>query len=482
MEDPQERYWTPRQRIGAVLAPLAFVGLWFAPLELSTEAHRLSAIFVAVIILWITEVLPIAATALLIAPLLVVCGVTDASTAFSPYADPLLFLFVGGFMIAQSMTRHGLDRRIALGIVSLKVIGDSPTRVRMAFMVTAALLSMWVSNTATAAILVPIMLGLLGATEKDRGATDRTITGSLLCIAYTCSIGGLGTPVGSPPNLIAMRFLKDAGHSFAFFDWVKVAFPITVVMIVVSFFVYAIFFPPIDIPKDTKASRPAPKGPLSKGEWVTLLAFSVAVVGWMLPGIFKLIGTDSLTKIGSLMPGGAVAILAASILFMFRDDRDRVLPWHEATQIDWGIIMLFGGGISLGHQLSETGLAGILATQVVEATGVSNLWALTALVTFFTIFFTEVCSNTATSNMVSPLVIAVAAELGVSPIPPVLAVGLAASCAFMLPIATGPNAVVYGSGRVTVPAMMQAGFALNLLCGLIIIVMLRLLCPLWGWG
>jgi len=467
-----------RTLAGAILAPTLFLLLWFAPLGLQAPAHRLAAIFAAVIVMWVTEVVPISVTALLIAPAMVVTGVTDAKSAFAPYADPLLFLFVGGFMIARSMTRHGLDRRLALSMVSMPGVRGAPARVRLAFMATGLVLSMWISNTATTAILLPILIGLL---DRAQGPThdDASGTGGILAVAYGSSIGGLGTPVGSPPNLIAMGFLRDAGYELSFFDWVKIGLPTAVLMLLATFLLFQRRFPPVASGVDHEPIAPA----WSRGEKVTLLSFGLAVLGWMLPGILKALSVPGAGEISKALPGGAVAILAASVLFFFRDPqrRSRVLPWSDAARIDWGIIMLFGGGISMGRQMFDTGLAEALSKLFVETTGVSELWTFTALVAVFTIFFTETCSNTATSNMLSPLVIAVASELGVSPFPPVLAVGLAASCAFMLPIATGPNAIAYGTGRVEQSTMIRTGFWLNLVAVVVILILLRLLCPLYGW-
>jgi sodium-dependent dicarboxylate transporter 2/3/5 len=468
-----------RWRIWAALAaPALAVAIALAPLDLPENAHRLAAIFVAVILLWVTEAIPIAVTALLIAPLMVVAGITDAETAFAPYADPLLFLFVGGFMIANSMTRHGLDRRIALGLLSVPFIAGVPSRVRAAFMVVAVLISMWISNTATAAILVPIFIGLTD--EQEDPAAKRSATGGLLAIAYAASIGGLGTPVGSPPNLIAMRFLERAGHRLSFFDWVKLGLPTALLL---TFAVYLLFQrrSPATLGGAVLAKGEAP--PWSRGELVTAVAFAAAVVGWMAPGVMEALGLPEARTVNALLPGGAVAMFAASILYVVPDAgaKERVLPWREGVKIDWGIIMLFGGGISLGTQLFDTGLAEAISRGFVAVTGVDDLWTLTAFVTVFTIFFTETCSNTATANMLAPLVIAVATELEVSPLPPVLAVGLAASCAFMLPIATGPNAVIYGTGRVPQIEMIKAGFWLNVVATILILILLRLLCPLYGW-
>jgi sodium-dependent dicarboxylate transporter 2/3/5 len=470
-----------RGPVGAWLAVLAFLVVWFAPLPLELRAHRLAAIFVAVIVLWVSEAIPIAATALLIAPAMIACGVTDETAAFAPYASPLLYLFVGGFMIARSMTRHGLDRRLALGMASMRGIAGSANRIRVAFAVTGMMLSMWISNTATTAILIPIFLGFAG--EGETPGRARATTGGLLAIAYACSIGGLGTPVGSPPNLIAMGFLRDEGIAFEFVDWVAVGLPTALVLTVATLLFFHWRSPAPRIEDDT-AVRPA-FGPLSRGERVTALSFAIAVVGWMVPGLLKAAGHPWGAPLEAALPGGAVALIATVPLFLVparSGSSERVLPWPEAARIDWGIILLFGGGISLGRQMFDTGLAAALARGFVDWTGVSDMWVLTGVVIVFTIFFTEVCSNTATSNMLSPLVIAIAQELEISPIPPVLGVGLAASCAFMLPIATGPNAIAYGTGRIPQGSMIRAGFALNLICAGLLFVLLRVLTPLLGWA
>ncbi|MBO6939342.1 MAG: SLC13/DASS family transporter [Deltaproteobacteria bacterium] len=480
--DPADPGSTERRhlgkKIGLALAPLVFVAVWFLPIGLDQASHRLAAVFGAVVILWVTEALPIAATALLIAPLIVATGVADAKTAFAPYADPLLFLFVGGFFIARAMARHGLDRRIASSLVSLKAVGNSPLRIRAAFMVTGALLSMWISNTATTAILVPILLGTFASGQRQ--------SGSLLAVAYACSIGGLGTLVGSPPNGITARLLTNAGHPFEFVEWMMIGVPTAIVCLALVFLVTRKLSPPGERPpmedeEEVELAEP-PAARWTRGEKVVLLSFALAVVGWMVPGILKSAGTELGTTLSRALPGGVVALFASSVLFVFRDRRgELVLPWREAGRIDWGIIMLFGGGLSLGQQMADTGLADAVARAFVSSTGITDLWALTILIAVGTIFFTEVCSNTASANILVPIVIAIAAEAGVSPLPPALAVGLAASCAFMLPIATGPNAIVYGSGKVTLPEMMKTGFWLNLACGLVIVLVLWLLLPLYGW-
>lgn len=483
-----------RARVGALLTPLSFGIVWLLPLPLDTAQHRLLAILCATVVAWITEVVPIPVTALMIAPAMTAAGITDAKRAFSPYADPLLFLFYGSFFIAAAMSRHGLDRRIAHAIVTHPLIAGVPSRTRAALMATGMMLSMWISNTASTAMLMPILIGTFGKLDAQPGRS-RALTGSLLAIAYACSIGGVGTLVGTPPNLIAVGLLKKAGVELTFLEWSLLGVPVAVTLTAAIYALFARSYPPqpaAEQSADTGAAQ-APlagrtalaQGPLSRGEGVTAFAFAVAVIGWVLPGTLKAFESPLEPAVSAALPAGAVAMLASSFLFIFKDgspERTAVLPWRQARDIDWGLIMLYGGGISLGSQMFETGLAETLGRGFIALTGVSDVWVLTALVIVFTIFFTEVCSNTATSNMVIPLVIGVTTELGVSPVPPTLGVALAASCAFMMPIATGPNAIVYSSGHIPLPAMVRAGFVLNLVCGALLFALLRLLLPAYGWG
>ncbi len=460
------------ERAGFILTPVAFLAVWFLPFPLEQDAHRLAAIFAAVVVAWVTEVVPISVTALLIAPAMIAAGVTDAKSAFSPYSDPLIFLFIGGFFIARAMMRHGLDRRIAFSLMSLSIVHGSPSRMRFAFMGGGLLLSMWISNTATAAILIPILLGTFVGAEPDRQS------GGVLAIAYACSIGGMGSLVGSPPNVITARFLQGAGVDFGFVDWMSVGLPTALVLVVVLAALLQKLAPPPTVGLDPNY-KPAP---WSYGELITALSFGLAVTGWMLPSLWEAAGGPWGKELVRALPGGAVAIMASSVLFLFRDRSGaRVLPWNDAVKIDWGIILLFGGGISLGNQMFETGLAAEMSKWFVAVSGVSSVWGLTAALIAFTIFFTEVCSNTASSNMLVPLAIAAALELGVSPIPPALAVGLSASCAFMLPIATGPNAVAYGTGVIQLRGMMRIGLILNIACGFTLFSVLWVMSGLYGW-
>ncbi|MFK7989147.1 MAG: DASS family sodium-coupled anion symporter [Sandaracinaceae bacterium] len=480
-EDPIESDGRWRIVLGAVGAPLVFVALLLLPLPLPLPAHRLAAIFGAVLIAWVTEVIPIAATALLIAPLMVVLGVTDASDAFRHYADPLLYLFVGGFFIAEAMSQHGLDRRIAKAVLTARWVAGAPKRVRVALMVAGALLSMWISNTASTAILIPILLKMLSGKDK-KGAT-----GAILALAYACSVGGLGTLVGSPPNVFTLRLLREGGVDLGFLDWSMIGLPTAMLVGLAVYGITRRMFPPETAvgPDTTTAALEAfDDVPVrwSRGEVTTAVSFGLAVLGWTVPGVVKALDLSFAATLSATLKPGVVALLAASILFAVPDGKGaRVLGWRRAARIDWGIILLFGGGIALGKQLVETRLAHRMSEGFIAVTGIEDLWVLTGVCAVFTIFFTEVCSNTATANMLVPLVVATAAQLGVSPVPPALAVGLAASCAFMLPIATGPNAIAYSSGRVRQSDMMRVGLVLNVVSAAIVFLVVRVLCPLYGW-
>ena len=455
------------------VAPGLFVATWFAPFGLEPRAQHLAAVFSAVIVAWVTEVMPISVTALLIAPAMIATGVTDSRTAFAPYADPLIFLFIGGFFIARAMTRHGLDRRIARSLMAFPLVRGSPVRIRVAFMFTAVVLSMWISNTATSAILIPILLGTLP--EDDEHAP-----GSVLAIAYAASVGGMGTLIGTPPNFITVRFLQEqAGVSLDFVQWMGVGVPSALGLATVIGVVLQWLAPPPPV----EANVTLASSPWSKGEIVAAVCFGLAVVGWTVPGIMRAVGASSAEAVARALPIGAVAIFAAAPLF-FMLDSDRktlVLPWHDAARIDWGLILLFGGGLTLGAQMFDTGLAAEIGRWFLGVTGIRSLWGLTAALVVFTVFFTEACSNTASSNMIVPLAIAAAVELDVSPLPPAIAVGLAASCAFMLPIATGPNAVAYGTGLLQLPFMMRVGVVLNIVSALTLLAVLYVLSSFYGW-
>ena len=481
-----------RERAGVVLAPLAFAALWFAPLGLSTEAHRLAAIMGAVVVLWVTEAIPMAMTAFLGVAASVALGVAPASVAFAPFADPLIFLFVGTFMLAQAIFFHGLDRRFAFAILSLPGVGDRPWRVLVAYASVACLISMWISNTATVAMMFPIGLSLLGALESRRDGAPLPAgfaTALLLANAFGASIGGMGTPVGTPPNLIGLGFIRrELGVDLPFFSWMALGVPLCAVLM--GWMVFDLGR--AGAPAGTRltgvsqlvGAQRAELGPWSRGEKNSLFAFAATVFFWVLPGIVALVaGQDSplYRSLSALLPEAVVALFGAGLLFVLPTNLRRhefTLPWHEAVKIDWWIVFLYGGGIALGTLAFKTGLADALGSALTSLLGVRSELGLIALSTSLAALLSETTSNTAAANMVVPVVIAFARFAGIDPVLPALAATMGSSLGFMLPVSTPCNAIVYGSGRIPLTSMMRHGVLLDVAGIAAIVAVVSLLGPL----
>lgn len=477
-----------RQAIGLALGPLAAVALLAFPIGgVSAEAARLAAVVAWVVIWWITEAVPLPVTALLGPALTVVLGVTTVKDAFSPFGDPVIFLFLGGFLVAQGMTVHGLDRRIALGILASRWVAGHPSRVLAAFALLAAGLSMWLSNTATTAMLYPIALGVLGASPalgRTGGGRRTFATGLLLVCAYGSSIGGIGTPVGTPPNIIAMGQLDTlAGVRIGFLPWMALAVPVALAMLAFALlYIRLTFRAPAGSALDVAAVRSQRRalGTLTRGERNVLVAFLIAVAGWVGPGLATAaLGASHplAARLAAALPESVVAMIAAALLFVLPVDwktRRFTLTWKQGSDIDWGTLLLFGGGLSLGAAMFRTGLAAALGHGLTRVSGANSEAALLVLFTAIAVYLTEVTSNTATATMLVPLAIAAAQAAGVDPTLPAVGCALGCSMAFMLPVATPPNAIVYGSGRVTIMHMALSGFWLNLAACVLIPAMLLL--------
>lgn len=506
ISEAEERFDQLRRRSGFYLAPLVFATVFFLTHgSLSPEGSRLSAVLTGVLVLWMTEAIPMPMTAILGASLCVLLGVADAKTVFGPFADPIIFLFVGSFILARAMMLHRLDRRFALTILSPRWVRSHPARLLAALGLVTALISMWVSNTATTAMMLPIALGVLNALKDlGKGKSGSPLnasrwpfaTGFMLMVAYSASIGGIGTPVGSPPNLIGIGLIKKLAHvDINFFQWMAVGVPLSLAMYTVLFLLLYRLHPAekqeiSDAPNLGAYMRTERE---ALGEWTvgqvnTLVAFGVGIVLWVTPGIFNAaLGAEHpYVKLASeRLPEGVVALLAASLLFMLPTRARKgefTLNWQEATRIDWGTILLFGGGLSLGGLMFSTGVAEVMGKAITGLIGSNSLWGLTGVSIAMAIVMSEATSNTATANMIIPVVIAIAQAAHVNPVPPALGACLGASYGFMLPVSTAPNAIVYGTGLVPIPKMVRAGVLFDL-CGFLIIwIGLRLLCPLLGWG
>lgn len=456
------------------------------------------AVFGLVITLWITEAIPLAVTALLGPALCVVCGVNSEREVFKSFGHPILFLFLGSFLLAEGMLHHGLNRRIAFFILGLNWVAKSPARILAAFGVITGFLSMWISNTTAAAMMFPIAVAIL--TEMARRQSElsgREVkhtelkfgTGLMLAAAFAASIGGLATPVGTPPNLIGIGFIeRSLGFKITFFQWMAMGLPLAVVLI--AFLVFYL-------------NRVCPAGPallggsaawiheqkerlgrLTRGERNVLLAFSVTVLLRLLPGMAAVsAGTQApfYQWLNAHLPEGVCALVGASLLFVLPVNWARgefTLSWREARRIHWGTVLLFGGGLAMGDAMFSTGLAKWMGEGIASAMQTHTAFGLIVLFTVIATLLTETTSNTATANMIIPVAIAVAQAAGVPPLQPALAACLAASLAFMLPVSTPPNAVVYGSGCVPLTRMIRHGIALDVVSMAAVIATVYWLVPL----
>jgi sodium-dependent dicarboxylate transporter 2/3/5 len=489
LSEAEVRFERRRRKAGLILGPAGFALLLaFPPPSLGSGAGPLLAVVAWVLVWWITEAVPLPVTAVLGPALTVVLGVVPAREAFAPFGDPIIFLFLGSFLLARAMSAHGLDRRLARAVLAIPAASSSPRRVVWTFAALAAALSMWVSNSATTAMLFPIALGVLGTMDGERGRSSPLARSLLLACAYGASVGGIGTPVGSPPNLVAIGQLSSlAGIRVGFVPWLLVALPVMLAMIGVTALVLGV---PVRVGEAIGPARPAspvataPAGAMTAGERSVTAAFLLTVTLWVAPGILSLVlgsGHPLATAIGRALPEGAVAVLGAALLFVLPgggNERRCALTWSEATEIDWGTLLLFGGGLSLGGAMFRTGLSEALGKGLVSATGVSTTVGLTIVFSVFSIFFTEITSNTAAATMLVPLAIASAQAAGASPLEPALGCALGCSMAFMLPVATPPNAIVYSSGLVPIGTMARAGMWMNVAACVVIPVGVLLLVPL----
>jgi len=489
----EEQFNRRRRTAGLVLAPAVFLILLFAPLgDLPVAAHRMAAVMGLVVTLWLTEALPLAMTALLGPCVAVMLGVTNGRQALAPFADPIIFLFIGGFMLAQAMFVHGLDRRIAYGALAIKGVGSSAFRILLVYGAVCTAMSMWISNTATTAMMFPIGLSIIAHLHRsstDQAAVRRFALGMMLITSFGPSIGGMGTPVGTPPNLIGIGMLeKIIGERISFFSWMAIGVPVVIVLfgyLVLQF--YWTSTRGLQVPGDGTAMvqhELARLGPMSAGQRNVLMAFGVTIALWVAPGVFAIAGVDDTAfarGYAASMPEGVAALMGAVLLFVLPVDwRERrfTLTWDEAVKIDWGITLLYGGGLALGELTFSTGLAQAMGEGVASWLPSQSAFALTVLFTGAAILISEAASNTASANMIIPIAIAVSQAAGVRAIEPVLGATLGASMGFMMPVSTAPNAIVYSSGFVPIGQMMRHGVLLDLVAFVTIVATVMTLGPI----
>ncbi|MDW6005021.1 SLC13 family permease [Vibrio mangrovi] len=396
--------------------------------------------FIAV--LWLTEALHVTVTAVLVPVMAVLSGVFDTTTALSNFSNPIIFLFLGGFALAAAMHRQGLDKVVADKVLLL-ARGKMSVAVFMLFSVTA-LISMWISNTATTAMMLPLVLGILSKVDEDKG--HQTYVFVLLGIAYSASIGGIATVVGSPPNAIAAA---EVGLTFT--DWMKFGLPTTVVLLPVAIVILYVLLKP-----DLSGHFELNHDPVDwdKGKVVTLGIFSLIVVLWIFSKPINAV-------LGGFKSFDTIIALGAIVLVSFA----RVVHWKDIEKTaDWGVLLLFGGGICLSNVLKQTGTSVFIAHELSNMiSGLGLLW-IVVIIAAFVVFLTEFASNTASAALLVPVFASVAEAFGVSPVLLSVLIAVAASCAFMLPVATPPNAIVFASGHIQQSEMMRVGIFLNFAC------------------
>jgi len=504
ISEAEERFERWRKICGAVAAPLGFLVTWLLTAQsLSPQGRNLSAVLVCVALLWMTEPIPLPVTAIVGPTLCILTGVASAKTVLAPFADPIVFLFIGSFILARAMMLHGLDRRLAIGFLSIRWVGGRPLRVMAVLGAVTAITSMWISNTATAAMMFPVGLGILQTLHELRDPSSRGslrdwpyAAGLMLMIAYSAAIGGVGTPVGTPPNLITIGLLDSlVGMKISFFRWMSLAVPMLLLMWPVLFLLLRLLHP-VGKMSDTAAGdlhaylqqQRAKLGRWTAGQFNTLAAFGVALLLWVSSGILSIVldkGSPVAAFLEHRVPESVAALIAASLLFILpvnlREGRF-TMSWEEAVKIDWGTILLFGSGISLGKLMFDTGVAQALGHGVVGLTGAQSLWSLTAVSVAMGIFISETTSNTSATNMLVPVVIAIAQAASLDPVPPALGACFGANYGFMLPVSVPPNAIVYSSGLVPITKMMRAGVLFDILGFFLVLGALRVLCPLLGFG
>ena len=472
------------RRIGFILGPLLFVLilLFFKPEGLSPEARAVLASTAWIAVWWITEAIPIAVTALLpivLFPLTGGLGLNDTTSAFG---HKYVFLYMGGFIIAIAIEKWNLHRRIALNIIH--VIGSDIKKIILGFMVATAFLSMWISNTATSVMMLPIGIAII-TQLKDNPATIENETqlfgkALMLAIAYSSSIGGLATLIGTPPNLVLAGVVLDTyDYEITFLQWFMFGFPIAILLLFICWKYltnYAFSFKQKEFPggkQEIKRLRLA-LGKVSYEEKMVALVFGTTAFFWI---------TRSLL-FDKLLPGlddTIIAIVFAVVLFLIpsKDKKVKLMDWDDAVKLPWGIILLFGGGMALANGFESSGLAQWLGNQMTTFAGMTTILLLLLLIAAVN-FLTEITSNLATTAMLLPVLAPMALTVDIHPFVLMVGAAVAASCAFMLPVATPPNAVVFGSGYLRIPDMVRKGFVMNIVSIIILTAFVYFVLPmLW---
>ncbi|MCP3032341.1 SLC13 family permease [Halobacillus sp. A1] len=460
-----------RQKIGLILGPLLFAIFYFIPsiTGLGDEPRAVLAVTAWVATWWITEALPIPATSLLPIFLLPITGGADQDTASMAYADPIVFMYMGGFTIALAIQKWDLHKRIAMTILSF--VGTGSQRIVMGVIIATAGLSMWISNAATALMMLPIALALITEIKEknffDEASLNRFAKGLLLAVAYSASIGGLATIIGSVPNAAFVAVASSSlDRTVSFFDWFLFGFPLTIILLVgLYFYLTRIQFKITsqkDVSSDFAKNQLRELGPMSYEEKAVLTVFTVVGALWMSSGFIPEAYTLSDTSI---------SMIGATSMFLFpaKQAKGGLMVWKDMKELPWGLLLLFGGGLSLAAAFESSDLTGWFGELLQGLEVLPFLFILIALATIV-LFMTEIMSNTAVSNMLIPISIGLALGIGADPYAIMGIVALTASCAFMLPISTPPNAAVFSSDYLTIDDMVKAGFWMNILSIIVIVL------------
>ncbi|MCZ6837290.1 MAG: SLC13 family permease [Planctomycetota bacterium] len=472
--------------------------------EFTPSGRATLAVMCWMAIWWLTEAQNVAVTALLPIAIFPLLNIASIRATTSPYAHELIFLFMGGFLLALSMQRWGLDKRIAL--LTLRLVGTKPNNMVAGFMIATAVLSAFVSNTATTVMMLTIVLSVIHLVMKgnpnDKEGDSQNNQGSIspsdgrnfaLClmlgVAYAASIGGIATIIGTPPNVFLIGFIKDSidpayRQEISFAQWLVIGVPLTCFFLPIVWFaltrlIYPIRIDRIEGGRELIESKYNALGPANRGEWITFLVFLATALSWIFrPLLMKIeipMGGAVMTPFKGLTDPGIVMISAVLLFVIPVDPGKRIftLNWQTAMKLPWGILILFGGGLSLAMAVRTNGVAEFIGAQTVAFKGVPDLVIVLLIVTMM-IFLTELTSNIATTATLIPILAGLAPALEIHPFMLIIPATIAASCAFMMPVATPPNAIVFGSGHVTIPQMCKAGLWFNMI-GIVLVTLLAYL-------
>ena len=480
---------TDRRMLGLLLGPCLFILiLLFPPPEaMSVSAWRVVAVTVLMAIWWISEAIPIAATSLLPVALFPSLHVMTTTTTTAAYANHLVFLFLGGFLIAMAMQKWNLHRRIAL--YTIRAVGVNPSRIILGFMLATAFLSMWISNTATAMMMLPIALAVAGQFINDKtddipATTSPFALALMLGIAYSASIGGVATLIGTPPNAILAGIVERIyQHRISFAAWMAFGLPLSMVMLTIAWIYLTRFAYPVKQQASNQVTDVIQQeikqlGSMSRPEKLVAIIFAFVAMIWIGRGLFDITLLKGVSD-ASIAMAGALLLFIIPVRFEFTSIQqgEFLLDWATAAKLPWDILILFGGGFALAQGFSDSGLTEWIVTQMGILKN-APLVVLVLMITFVVIFLTEVTSNTATATLTLPVLGALALAVGVEPMSLMVPATVAASYAFMLPVATPPNAIVFSSRYVTIPQMARAGFFMNLIATLVITLFVMVVLPL----